>query len=79
MTAKKKQPLTPLRQRAFDAVKVFQAIVTREGWTQEQVNEKTKFGLSTIGRWLRGAHAPNSRVMIEALEKFNAKYPIPQE
>ncbi len=79
MTAKKKQPLSPLRQRAFEAVAVFRAIVAREGWTQEQVNDKTKFGLSTVGRWLRGAHAPNSRVMIEALEKFNAKHPTPKE
>jgi hypothetical protein len=77
MTAKKKPALSPTRKRAFAAVEKFRAIVKREGWTQEETVKKSGFNLNTTGRWLRGAHAPTSRIMIEALEKFNAKHANP--
>jgi hypothetical protein len=75
MTTKKK-PISPLRQRAFAAVKKFQGIVKAHGWTHEEAAQKSGFGLNTTGRWLRGAHAPTSKIMVEALEKFNDRHPL---
>lgn len=77
MTSKRKQkPLSPLRQRAFAARDRFREIVKEKGWTIEQASAEGKFGYNTTGRWLRGDHAPTSRQMVEALERFNARHPI---
>lgn len=71
---KKSPPKNPNRERAEAAVAEFRAIITRNGWTQQEASHKSKFGVTTINRWFTGAHTPYSKIMIEALEKFNAKH-----
>lgn len=51
-----------------------QAIRKRLGWSEEVCAYHVGVTYSTLNRWKRGESSPRSRLVLEAIDRFIAKY-----
>lgn len=70
----KKAKHSPRIEQAQQLLREFRELYEREGWTHQELAQKSRIPINTVGRWLRGNSIPNSPMMLEGLEKFLSKH-----
>ena len=55
-------------------IKQLKALRTQQGWSEETCAHLLGVTYSTLNRWERGESLPKSRVMVEAIDHFIARY-----
>ena len=57
-----------------EKLKRLKAIREQLGWSEETLAHELGVSYSTLSRWERGESLPNSRVVLEAIDRFIATH-----
>ena len=58
-------------------IKQLKALRESQGWSQEYCAHQLGVAYSSLNRWERGEALPKSRVIIQAIDRFVARYTRP--